>query len=128
MSFGKDVATFHVNSIKEADDIRKGVTLELFNSVIKDTPVDTGRAKGNWQSSENKPASTEIERTSESASLAEAQSVALSSKPDSETYLSNNLPYISELEYGSSKQAPEGMVRKNMARIQSILRSFKRKK
>jgi hypothetical protein len=29
-------------------------------------------------------------------------------------YLTNNLPYIERLEYGWSKQAPGGMVRKNM--------------
>jgi hypothetical protein len=38
-----------------------------------------------------------------------------------ETYIANNLPYIEELEYGSSKQAPAGMVRVNFARVQKNL-------
>lgn len=33
------------------------------------------------------------------------------------TYLCNNMPYGLRLEYGWSKQAPEGMVRINVARI-----------
>ena len=38
-------------------------------------------------------------------------------------YLTNNLPYIYRLEFlGWSQQSPDGMARKNVARIQSIVR------
>ena len=39
------------------------------------------------------------------------------------TYLSNTLPYILFLEEGSSTQAPTGMVRKNVARVQRIVKA-----
>lgn len=43
------------------------------------------------------------------------------------TYLANNVPYIMNLEEGTSKQAPEGMVRKNMDRVQRMVDSAIRK-
>ena len=44
------------------------------------------------------------------------------SAPKNQTFwLSNNLPYAERLEFGWSDQAPEGMVRTNVARFQRIL-------
>ena len=39
-----------------------------------------------------------------------------------ETLLANNLPYIEKLEYGSSTQAPAGMVRINFDRVAGIIK------
>jgi hypothetical protein len=41
-------------------------------------------------------------------------------------YLINNLPYAIPLEYGHSKQAPQGMVRVTLARFQSIVKEAAR--
>ena len=41
-------------------------------------------------------------------------------------YLTNNLEYVSALEYGSSTQATEGMVRVNHARITAIIEEVAR--
>jgi hypothetical protein len=37
-------------------------------------------------------------------------------------YLVNNLPYIKPLEYGHSKQAPQGMVRISVVRFRQALK------
>tara|TARA_R110001599_G_scaffold339851_1_gene559709 strand:- start:9868 stop:10260 length:393 start_codon:yes stop_codon:yes gene_type:complete len=130
MSFAEDLAKASVLVLQEADEDRKAITIKLFNSVILDTPVDTGRARGNWQCTQNSPAPGETDRQDRSGSLAqnEVLEVILSSQTDSAVYLTNNLPYAQKLEFGYSGQAPEGMVRKNMARIQQILRETLSKK
>lgn len=130
MSFAEDLAKASVLVLQQADEDRKAITIKLFNSVIQDTPVDTGRARGNWQCSQNTPAVNEIDRQDKNGSLAQNEVIdsVLSSQPDSTVYLTNNLPYAQRLEFGYSGQAPEGMVRKNMARIQQILREVLSKK
>jgi hypothetical protein len=122
MSFSKQLAGFRTKTVASADRIVRGLTIELFASVVRDTPVDTGRARGNWQTSvENAPA-VEVERLDKSGGSAIAEIVSTTpAKVGSKTLLTNNLPYIRSLEEGSSKQAPAGMVRKNFLRIQQIL-------
>lgn len=122
MSFGKRVARFRKRAIKATDDTRRAIIIELFSSVILDTPVDTGRARGNWQTSTNTPKRAELNRKDKPGTAAIAEIEANLGKPGSTVYLANNLPYIVDLEYGSSKQAPKGMVRKNVARVRTIIR------
>jgi hypothetical protein len=38
-------------------------------------------------------------------------------------YLTNNLPYIKKLEYGSSQQAPRGMARVTIADFERIVQA-----
>lgn len=102
--------------------VRKA-TIELFSSVVKSTPVDTGRARGNWQCTIASPASDQVEHTDKSGAGAISDIVAtVPQKAGSIVWLANNVPYIRKLEYGSSKQAPNGMVRINIQRFASILR------
>jgi hypothetical protein len=104
--------------------VRKA-TLELFGAVIKATPVDTGRAKNNWQCTIGSPASGELEEVDKTGSRAIARVYAtVPQKIGSIVWLTNNVPYIRKLEYGSSKQAgPNVMVRDNVMRFAGILRS-----
>jgi hypothetical protein len=123
MSFASDVAKFAQKAGKSVDETGRAIVLELFGSVIKDTPVDTGRARGNWQTTMNSPATTEIARDGAQLALNELSSELPSFVGDKTIYLANNLPYIHRLEFdGWSQQSPEGMVRKNVARIQSIVK------
>ena len=128
MSFSKDIRSFVSKATTAHDKITRAATLELFSGVIKDTPVDTGRARGNWQTSVGSPAAGELDREDKSGALAMAE-VQQKAPPGAGqvTCLSNNLPYIGELERGSSKQAPEGMVRKNVDRVQRIVDAAIRK-
>ena len=137
MSFSADIETFAKKTGSSVDETLRATALELFGSVIKDNPVDTGRAKGNWQTSIGSPASGEVDRLGDSAALAEMRSVTAQFSAGKTIYLTNNLPYIWKLEYGGygtgpgatektngtgfSIQAPAGMVRKNVARIQQIV-------
>ena len=123
MSFASDVAKYAKLAGASVDDTRRAIVLELFGSVIKDTPVDTGRARGNWQTSMDSPATGETDRKGEGVALAEVGQQTASFGAGKVIYLTNNLPYIYRLEFlGWSQQSPDGMARKNVARIQSIVR------
>ena len=122
MSFASDVEEYAKKAGASLDETSRAIVLELFGSVIKDTPVDTGRAKGNWQTTIGAPASGTVDRLGESEALADVSQQTASFGAGKVIYLSNNLPYIYRLEYdGWSQQAPGGMLRKNVARIQSIV-------
>lgn len=130
MSFSEQLQQATLKIVDHADDARRAITLELFNSVITATPVDTGRARGNWQTTNHVPASGTLERIDPGGNLAKDEALQRvgASDPDGTVWLTNNLPYIMALEYGhSQRQAPEGMVRKSLARITQILREQARK-
>ena len=123
MSFGRDIERIAAKTRKSIEEVMRATALELFSSVIKDTPVDTGRARGNWQASIGSPEDGETNAT-ESTALAKVRSVSKGWSIGEVIWLTNNLPYIRRLEYASwSKQAPGGMVRKNVARIQRIVKA-----
>lgn len=122
MSFSSDVAKFAKLAGSSVDETGRAIVLELFGSTIKDTPVKSGRAKGNWQTTIGTPASGTTDRLGEAEALAEVASESAKFGMGKVIYLANGLPYILRLEYGWSKQQPGGMARRNAARIQSIVR------
>ena len=119
MSFSGDLGRFSIESMQAVERITRAIKLELFSGVILDTPVDTGRARGNWQTSTGYPKTSTVERAGANASLNEMRNNL--GGLDGATYLTNNLPYIERLEFGYSNQAPDGMLRKNFARINQIV-------
>ena len=129
MSFARDLDRFRLKVDAAHSDSARGVALELFRSVIMDSPVDTGRFRGNWQASLQAPATNELERLdlSGGAAIGAMQGVVTGWNGTGVVFMANNLPYAQRLEYGWSKQAPQGMVRKNVARIQSIVERQARK-
>lgn len=116
----KELVTFH-----------KKVAFEALRGIVELTPVRTGRARANWQTTNRNPAQgrtpysneAEIpEGISEKTVLAQtltAGSIAIAKiVPFSVLWITNNLDYIIELEYGSSVQNNrEGMVRKTLNRL-----------
>lgn len=102
----------------------KQIFLDLARGVITGTPVDTGRARGNWQSSVGSAINNTIDRSDPSGQLSTREAEAASSRITlgSVAYLQNNLEYITYLEDGSSQQAPSGMVALNLERLQGVFR------
>lgn len=126
MKFSASLKQFNEDALAEADRVYRATNIELFNSVIRDTPVDTGRARGNWQTTVGTPAQSSSLRLDRSGTEAQAEVIQNVRGLDKVNYLINNLPYIQPLEYGHSKQAPAGMVRRNVLRIKSIIRRITR--
>ena len=127
----------------EMRKVRKNYAFALYSSIVKKTPVDTGRARANWNVSVDSPDTSTSEDTRKTPK-------PINKMPDpngdESIFISNNLPYIGVLEYGGfpnppdkdggktvngfSKQAPEGMVGVTLANNEAIfnaaLRSVKK--
>ena len=125
MSFSAQIASFGERASKKIQDVRKGVTIKLFSAVIRDTPVDTGRLRANWQLTVGSPATGTLNEEAPNKaglSIQEAQAVN-QTDGDTPIFLANNLPYAAGIEYeGRSKvKAPEGMVRRNVVRFGRLI-------
>lgn len=100
-----------VLGIESARETAVTLALTLANKITLGTPVDTGRARANWFMAEGAP---RIE-TTEATTPQNHAGVPLTGK--TVIYITNSLPYIVPLEYGHSKQAPYGMVRRSIAEV-----------
>lgn len=126
MTFEADIAAFAKAAGESLDATVRGITVELFTGVILSTPVDTGRARGNWQTTTETPAVGDVDRIGEAGAIAEAHAKA--GGVGTVTFLTNNLPYIMKLEEGHSEQSPPyAMARGNFERVQSIVEAEARR-
>jgi hypothetical protein len=122
-SFSLDVARF-VSEFKEsATLIVRKVAIDAFSRVILKTPVDTGRARANWQCAIGEvPQSSLLLNDKEgTATVDRVTAEAMKLKVGDTIYLINNVVYILALEHGHSKQAPAGMVEITVREFQTIL-------
>lgn len=108
---------------KYVGQLHRAVMLEGLKGVVQMTPVDTGRARGNWQVTMATPALGEVDAEDKrgAATIAKGGQAIQQVQPYSVSWIANNLPYIEELEGGSSKQAPAGMLNVTFTRLQSWL-------
>lgn len=135
MSFESEMSEA-IKKIKAKNEkIVRGTTIALFNAVIMDSPVDTGRLRGEWQTTVGQPANGENGRDDKSGTAAMAEVVKNTpSAYGIETHLTNNMPYCEKIENGGyrgptekvtaggySKKAPQGMVKRNVDRFQKLI-------
>jgi hypothetical protein len=122
-SFAIQLAEFAEQAKEAIDSTLREVVIEIGNSVIRMSPVDTGRFRGNWQFSIGAPAPGTLDVVDKdgSAAMARIEGDSLLFKAGETAYIVNNLPYAIPLEYGHSDQAPGGMVRVTLARFQQII-------
>lgn len=112
-SFELDIARFVEKAKGNIDLVVRKVCLDLFKRVIMKSPVDTGRFRGNWQVAIGSvPAGTlELNDKTGTATIAKVTATTLQMEAGQVITLVNNLIYGPGLEFGRSKQAPNGMVR-----------------
>lgn len=130
IEFNLDVTKFVTEEApEEATKLHRALALDLFGRLIRTTPVDTGRARANWQVSNGQPPAGEIEfegGASREANGALALNTAqqretpeiLAAKAPGRTWIANNLPYIERLNDGWSAQAPAGFVELAIAEVE----------
>ncbi len=119
-----------------SEAVRKAA-IAVDQGVVLATPVDTGRARSNWIVSTGAP-STETreayapgsglghgETANAQAALAQGLDAVAQHSAGQAIYVSNNLPYIGELEDGSSQQAPAGMIGAGLQAGRAVLRRAK---
>jgi hypothetical protein len=119
--FSLDIANFIKKAEGDIRDVKVATIFELSSQIIKKTPVDTGRAKGNWQYSFGAP-KTGVVSSNNTAPLGALGSVNFGiSDQFGVDYIVNNLDYIEYLEDGRSNQAPIGMVKTTVAQFRQIV-------
>jgi len=100
--------------------VARGVLLDLFANIVFDTPVDTGRLQGNWQTSVGSPTTTALDRMNSVGPILEITSMI---KGPDLYFFTNNLPYAERIEFDgwSHTKAPAGMVRINIDKTEQLL-------
>lgn len=105
----------------DSDDVRKQlfevlskdaaqVMIDIQRGLMEETPVDTGWAQNNWIASLGVPVK-EVQGSPDNITPPEHGIVIFSKwKIKGPAYIRNNVPYITELNEGSSQQAPSGYV------------------
>ena len=99
---------------------QRRIALELLVRIVRKTPVDTGRARGNWQVNAGPATEGEVEvfgNASIGVGTANIRGIRL---PFQLITIFNNVNYITFLEEGSSQQARMGMVAVSLAEVESL--------
>ena len=102
------------------------VALEALKRIVNRTPVDTGRARGNWRLSIGKSprvlsgAAREGSRRSASQIISQATTKLQEMNFGQTIWIANGLEYVVFLEAGSSTQAPRGMVAITIRELEAI--------
>lgn len=137
MSFGEEWKNESTAAIKAIQEAVKVVAIELFSGVITSSPVGNpslwknpssaapgysgGQFRSNWFLTFESP-STQIteSQNEESQRLSDINNI-LTTKYSDEYILTNNLPYSERLDNGWSTQAPLGVTRPNVSRVNALI-------
>ena len=99
------------------------VAMEALTRLVMKTPVDSGRARGNWQVTWGSP-STEYDsdKTDDkgSGTIWEGADTIADAPRYGVIWISNNVPYIERLENGWSGQAPNGMAQLTVDELKTM--------
>lgn len=97
-----------------ADRLVRRCALATDAAVVIATPVDTGRARSNWQVELGQAATGTVDALDKSGqgAISQGKRVIDGYKSGSTLNITNNLPYIERLNDGWSAQAPAGFVEK----------------
>lgn len=108
---------------KATVETQQKVVLVVDSALVLGTPVDTGRARGNWLPSIGTPDDRQILDAVDKGgmnAINAATGKANELKFGDTFYISNNLPYIGKLEDGHSRQAPQGFVQKALQAARAV--------
>ena len=122
-TFGARIKLIGKNLETNADKLKRRVALAVDAAVVMATPVDTGRARANWQVETDGPAvgtipvfyegkSGTTSGQNAQAAIDQGQKVIEAARAGQAFHITNNLPYIGGLNDGYSAQAPAGFVQK----------------
>lgn len=122
--FSKSLMNLSEYATKGMEAVIRKTCIDLYRSIVERTPVDTGRAKVNWQISTTD--SDTVRHDKDGYSFNEANKLIDDEVGDfsfdiydGQVIIYNNLEYISELENGTSEQAPYGMVSVSLAEFEA---------
>jgi hypothetical protein len=102
-----------ININKRTEKMVRGTVIGCASRIIKRTPVKDGTLRGNWQASIGQPVQATIDRMDKNgaASVSDVAREGQRLNIGAVFYMTNNLPYAAAIEFGSSTQALQGMMR-----------------
>lgn len=108
-----------------ANTVKKKVAIAIDQVVTLATPVKTGRARANWRVGIGSPVqgTTDAEDQGGQATVQAAKAKINTADSDDDIFISNSLPYIGELNNGSSAQAPAGFVEKAIQKGVAVVKN-----
>ena len=113
MSWDKPPDMFGESVLQDVDKRARGLALTCLNSIIRRSPVDTGRFRGSHVVSINQPSYELPNIADKTGSLAmQVGASSINGAPVgavSKIYIQTNLPYANRIENGWSKQAADGV-------------------
>lgn len=128
----------HSSTVRRASDLlMKGVGMKVVTEVVNRTPVDTGKARSNWQVTIGQPATGELppyapgshlgrnETANAAAAVASARSALATHGQGRTIYITNNVNYIEKLNHGWSQQAPANFVVHGIMTVKPFIRGQK---
>lgn len=114
MSQASEIRAFMGRATREqVSQVTRRLSLSVLTGVVLRTPVDTGRARGNWQTSVGVAiggGETGILDKGGQDTVSRGQQSIARQQGYTPVIIQNNVPYISRLNDGHSKQAPAGYV------------------
>lgn len=119
-NFALDISRWCNKAKADTRAVIQSIAMETFKRVILRSPVDTGRFRANWGVMVGSPYTGVDESArdkSGSSAIGKAQTITVNWNAQGLITCCNNLAYSHKLEYGHSKQAPQGMVRVTAAEI-----------
>ena len=129
----------------KADRVVQNAFIDMFANMIQDTPVGDpaswktpyfprgyvpGTLKGNWETSIGSASSNYSEANQDASgqsTIASMKSVVKQWDSNKSLYFSNNTPYAEAIEFGYSKQAPQGMYRTNLIKFNGLISKYAKK-
>ena len=127
--FSADLDAFSKQLGVGLDTTVRKVAIDIHDGVVLKTPVDTGRARASWNIQAGSPDTStapERDRSTALSAIGEAQAKQSGLGPGDglgAIYVTNSLPYIEALEFGHSKQAPNGMVRLTLGEVEARIKA-----
>lgn len=120
-SFAQRMRAYADDIPEQVNALKIALANEFATEVVPATPVDTGRARGNWKAGLNSAPSTQVVGAfggrgsarfgaQGDGGLAQITSTTRRAKPGDKILITNNVPYINRLNDGYSNQAPKRFV------------------
>lgn len=122
--FGAALDQFIEKARKESTRRIRRAGMVALRKIVLRTPVDTGCCRANWRASVgfldrtfNPAARDKSGAATTSAASARLESAVLGV----DLWIGNSTPYVKPLEFGYSKQSPEGMVQVTADEVKNLI-------
>lgn len=124
--FTEVIQRFNRRMREQADRRVRRIVLKLLAEVLERTPVDQGTLRANWNCSEGSPdRSFDPKKRDYDASLTAAAGAIGHRLIGKRLFITNSTPYALRIEFGYSRQAPNGMMWISVERIKRLIRARK---